>query len=253
MEKRPVFLVAALAFTLLNCGGRARSEGGAASQGGAGGAMGSAGSASAGGGLAEGGASPCIGSLEAVSQALGSTCPSTLCEANVWAIVSCSSLPKVVGANAQYCDAFYALNIDIGASAHKTCVYTAPTDRLLDGMLVGAFATDTGHPFCDGASDTIRAGQQVPGACARGSTLCSPASSSNGQAGAPGGAGAGTPVEACVDAFSSSCAPCCPDTPPDCSDKPDGYPGYPCTPKPTSAGASFCSCTCGAGEWQCGC
>ena len=53
----------------------------------------------------------------------------------------------------------------------------------------------------------------------------------------------------CMNSFSGMPEPCCPKTPPDCSTKPDGYPGYGCTPSP----GSFCSCTCEGGQWLCGC
>lgn len=56
---------------------------------------------------------------------------------------------------------------------------------------------------------------------------------------------------------------CCPDSaPPDCSTKPDGYPGFGCTPNcaqypdagfPCSGAGSYCTCSCQGGSWQCGC
>lgn len=54
----------------------------------------------------------------------------------------------------------------------------------------------------------------------------------------------------CIDRFGGNQpARCCPDPPPDCTSKPDGYPGYACVPPP----ASFCSCSCQGGMWQCAC
>jgi hypothetical protein len=42
--------------------------------------------------------------------------------------------------------------------------------------------------------------------------------------------------------------PCCPASL-DCQIKPDGYPGFGCTP----GDRSFCSCTCSQGQELCGC
>jgi hypothetical protein len=53
----------------------------------------------------------------------------------------------------------------------------------------------------------------------------------------------------CFNAFDQMPEPCCPEATPDCTSKPDGYPGFACTPNP----GSFCSCTCEQGGWLCGC
>jgi hypothetical protein len=43
--------------------------------------------------------------------------------------------------------------------------------------------------------------------------------------------------------------PCCPEPELECADKPDGWPGFPCTPGQDS----FCSCTCMMGAALCAC
>lgn len=54
----------------------------------------------------------------------------------------------------------------------------------------------------------------------------------------------------CRNAFSGGDpTPCCPEGGFDCSDKPNGYPGYGCTPFDDS----FCSCVCREGQQSCAC
>jgi hypothetical protein len=70
--------------------------------------------------------------------------------------------------------------------------------------------------------------------------------------GSSGTPDSGTPNDAgalCFNGFDHMQHPCCSKTAPDCSNKPDGYPGYGCTPSP----GSFCACTCERGQWLCGC
>jgi hypothetical protein len=58
------------------------------------------------------------------------------------------------------------------------------------------------------------------------------------------------PVLGCKDLFGGGQpSRCCPETKPDCSTKPDGWPGYTCTPPPES----FCACQCQSGQWVCAC
>jgi hypothetical protein len=53
----------------------------------------------------------------------------------------------------------------------------------------------------------------------------------------------------CRNSFSGGgLSPCCPEVM-SCTGRPDGYPGFGCTPGQDS----FCSCTCNGGEVQCGC
>jgi len=54
----------------------------------------------------------------------------------------------------------------------------------------------------------------------------------------------------CKNSFSGGqLTPCCAAQKLDCSGKPDGYPGFGCTP----GDGSFCSCTCESGQQLCGC
>ncbi|HEX4339451.1 MAG TPA: hypothetical protein VH062_26275 [Polyangiaceae bacterium] len=54
----------------------------------------------------------------------------------------------------------------------------------------------------------------------------------------------------CANSFSSGeLTPCCTEGGLDCTGKPDGYPGFGCTP----GAGSFCSCTCYGGVSRCGC
>jgi len=54
----------------------------------------------------------------------------------------------------------------------------------------------------------------------------------------------------CRNSFASGqLTPCCSTEMTDCTGKPDGWPGFGCTP----GEGSFCSCTCSAGGWSCGC
>ncbi|HVW24923.1 MAG TPA: hypothetical protein VHC69_06105 [Polyangiaceae bacterium] len=98
----------------------------------------------------------------------------------------------------------------------------------------------------------------VGGTQGAGGTVSSGGVPNGGASGASGAApsDAGTAVDSpdgalnCIDEFSGGTpSRCCPVPPPDCTNKPDGYPGYGCTPAPRS----FCSCTCEGGKWSCGC
>lgn len=53
----------------------------------------------------------------------------------------------------------------------------------------------------------------------------------------------------CWNMFNNGTTPCCPGGSLDCTGKPDGYPGFGCTPSFNS----YCSCTCFGGGAQCGC
>jgi len=242
-------LCAALLSAASACGGRAADN----SKGGAGGA-GSFGDA----GSLGGGADSCTGSLESVSKLARFVCPPTLCDAMAWAMASCSSWSSVQVATDQACAGLSAFELELMGGETETCIYVdertpfggGASGPMLDGALVGVRVTADDQRFCAGTADAISAGQSLPSNCTEPepSKLCDRASSGA----TPTGDDAAPPA-ACPDAFSSSCAPCCPAIMPDCAGKPDGYPGYSCTPAPTNSGASFCSCGCAAGEWQCGC
>ena len=146
-----------------------------------------------------------------------------------------------------YCvyDRTNRLSFQISATRHKECYYRASDPFNGSGsFLVGAQAWDDQAGFCGGAATQISGGQLSEHCTDQGeSVLCDlehPAQSPVDD---------GTPPRACFDKLSNSCAPCCPATPPDCTGKPDGYPGYECSPAPNS----FCSCSCRQEQWVCGC
>jgi hypothetical protein len=251
-------------------GGQVTGEGGRAPAVGSAGrdAVGTGGDqAGAGGDQAGASGASCTGTLEAVNQAVGTACPTSLCEATAQAKVSCSLSPGVLAATEQRClgqqQKLIALSFDIADGVRKTCVYAWTTQlnpsgvltpgAAAEGPLVGASVTDVSQRFCDDTSTTISAGPSLPGDCASPRSLCNGGAIS-GDAGAPNGDTPELPVQVCLNHLSSSCEPCCPATPPDCSDKPDGYPGYSCTPAPaTPTSASYCSCACNHGAWACPC
>lgn len=250
-----------------------------AAQGGSGSTMASAGGVAPGDGSAGLGSpgaqaggpagASCTGSLAAVNRALEPTCPVSLCEARAWAATSCSSPSGVLGASEQYCADRKTISFDLGDGVTKTCVYTtkaltAPNGGIIinigsaaaDGDLVGVLVTDVRERFCEGASKTISAGELPATVCTNSlrpscqrATNSGDAGASNGDAGASNSGAPEEPVRACFDNLSGTCQPCCPASPPDCSDKPDGYPGYGCSP----SWGSYCSCSCNRGQWICPC
>ena len=233
---RTSLLVAAL---LPACGGSALNNGNAPSGGAGNAPSGGAGGASAGAGGSAPNNAPCTGTLDEVKAASGETCPDTLCAAGVWAS-ACSSLPADLSSStASECGDLRTFTINFSAKRGKACHYAVT--RNAEPSLVGAEAWNDTATFCDGTSQRIDAGA-LPTNCPEPAPrpLCDGA----GGAGAPG-----APPAACFDLFNSVCEPCCPATQPDCSDKPDGYPGYACV----STANAFCSCTCGAGMWNCAC
>jgi hypothetical protein len=252
------FLCAAILSAVSACGGRAADNavGGASGSGSAGGAGSSGDGGSSGGGQA----GSCTGSLDSVSKAARFACPPTLCDGQAWAMASCSLWLSVSAATGRLCPGLSALTLTLTDGETETCIYADkraplgndPSGPMLDGALVGVRVTANNPRFCAGTADAISAGQQLPSDCAEPQlgNICARASGS-GQ-GTPSDDDASAPA-ACPDAFSSSCAPCCPALKPECADKPDGYPGYSCTPPPTNGSASYCSCSCSAGQWQCGC
>ena len=209
------------------------------------------------------GGSQCNGSLDAVNQALAVPCPVMLCDATAWGTASCSSSQGVTKASELFCGELRALTMDLEDGVSTTCIYAATTKlggslgtapTFAEGPLVGAMITSTDNRFCNGMSATISAGQQLPVECANfhPNNLCE-RTLDTGAGGAPGDDPPAQPVRSCFNLFNGICAPCCPATTPDCSDKPNGFPGYSCTPEGNSVDTAFCSCACRDGEWQCGC
>lgn len=236
--------------------GAGKNSGGTPGRGDAG--MGAGGS-DADAGVGGGEMASCTDSLETVSTLTGFACPKTLCDAEAWATASCSLWSSVSAADVQRCPDLLAFTLTLDHGETQTCVYANPSTSMwfgakLDGALLGAAVTAKDQRFCAGTADAISAGQQLSSSCSEPSLgkLCTRSSSAKG--GAEPSNDDARPPAACPNAFSSSCEPCCPAAKPDCTDKPDGYPGYNCTPAPSGEeGASYCSCSCYAGDWQCLC
>lgn len=203
------------------------------------------------GGLGSGGSDGCVDSLDMVSQALGTTCPSNLCPALASATSACDSPLGASSTTEQTCGSLHAVTTNTSSGEIKTCVYSS--DVLVgDARLVGAFASGANGAFCNGTSSTISAGQLLAGCVAGPIVLVC----SQPELGVEGGAGGATdpqrPAATCFDSWANTCAPCCPATAPDCTGKPDGYPGYSCS-QGDGNDQSECTCACAAGMWQCVC
>ncbi len=222
------------------------------------------------GGTAGGGSTPCEGTLDEVSRAWGVECPASDCEARAWA--TCEKLPaEVKSSRSKHCtfsrsDLIRAneITLDLGNGRGKSCYYES-------NHLVHAAAWGVGPLYCNATSAQITAG--APIVCGSGGTIFNlPATtlcdrtSFNGAAGASqggaGGAGSGnsagapsSPEAKCLNRFADVCQPCCAAQAPDCTDKPDGYPGYDCTPLATTDNIyyDYCTCSCSGGNWRCAC
>jgi len=236
----------------LSCGGKAASDATGSTGGASGnaGANGNAGAGSAGAGAGGMASNNCTGPLDAVADIGDVTCPATLCAANALA-ATCGSLPPgIITSRATACGSLQGITLSLSPTRSKSCYYDT-SQPLNSAPLVGASASTDDNSYCGLSSKQISAGT-LPDNCAGApvSTLCDLTGSVDGD-GAPDG-GAEAPPSACFNEFDHACSPCCPATPPDCTGKPDGYPGYSCTPAPGS-GNTFCACACGGGSWQCGC
>jgi len=219
------------------------------------GGSGGTGAGSGTGGAPEGGGPDevtCSGLMDEVRDIWGE-CPPMLCAGVAWA-QSCPGSSLGAIAEVGTCDGLGLITLDFGTHG-KACYYQPAVFQ--EPKLVGVAAWDDTPHYCDGTSFRIQAGT-APAVCVRQSASKVACGGSSGapdaSAGAGGQAGGGdTPPEpgpsACYDAFSNSCQPCCPTPTPDCAGKPNGYPGYSCTPAPNS----FCSCQCASGTWDCAC
>ena len=265
MEVRTWF-AASLGYALLvgGCGGSARDiaragAGNANSSLGGQNAVGSGGSGNAGSGAAEAGnsttapaqggsageASTCVGLFDEVAE----NCPLTLCGAMDWA-QTCNTL-EGGGAIADIgrCAGLSAITLDFGT--HGTACYYASGSG--DPRLVGAAKWDDVPHYCHGTAFRIETGSTTTSACGTrpldSKIICDAsgaAADDGGDAGAGGGEAA-PKAGSCFNALSNSCEPCCPAV--ECTGKPNGYPGYRCTPSANS----FCSCTCSSEAWSCAC
>jgi hypothetical protein len=202
--------------------------------------------------------SPCAGTFEDVAKFGGGPCPKALCDGMALA-TDCSALP---GSVQRSCTDHNALIFELSATRRMVCYYDYDIAFEQPPNLVGASVFDDEASFCDGTATELRAGSPTPnvardcdgvplfGAMPQNGgdafTLCDVAhpelTPANG----------GNPPRACLDQFSMSCQVCCPNPTPDCSGKPNGYPGYDCSPS-TPDNPSYCSCSCLNGRWDCAC
>ncbi len=215
-------------------------------------------SADDGGAGGEAGYFGCTEKLATVSKVLDLECPAEVCAGTVIAS-NCGALPdSVVRTSEAFCDhsglydRVLSLTFELSGGRRKACYYQRENyDKL--ALLVGAEAWDNTESFCAGTDTHVRVGT-APEACerARSTTLCDLQNPANGAPVDPNVAPRG-----CFDGFSSSCEPCCDGTEDkkvDCTGKPDGFPGYECTPHPDDHyGPSYCSCSCQSEGWECAC
>jgi len=137
------------------------------------------------------------------------------------------------------------------STRRKACYYAQATFEA-PALLVGAEAWDD-TPDLNGTKSHVAAGSYPPAKCpfpARSSTLCDP------QTAASPPPNPAIPARGCFDAWSATCEPCCDnahDKDPDCTGKPEGYPGFACTPPIDHGRVSYCSCSCEAEQWTCAC
>ena len=203
----------------------------------------------------------CTGKLKNVANAFDFACPREFCEARLLAS-DCAALPSnVTKTVAEQCGDYaddLSLSFQISPTQLKVCYYgSEPYDA--GAMLIGAEVWDEAAEFCDGTTHRIQGGH-VRKTCSQDRiwapavTLCDLARADQS---APD---EDVPPRACFNKFSRSCQPCCAATAPDCRDKPDGYPGYECTPvaPPDPDDRSeeknpWCSCRCNDAEWACSC
>ena len=233
--------------------------GGAPSTGGAGptgGQLGTGGSnPSSSGGASTGGAPPssCTDTLEGARHSSFIDCPATLCEARTLAL-SCANqtLSNYIG-SCEGCtrnnDCFDVVAFDWGTHT-QYCHYPRDGyDRLTN--LIGVTLEDDVPSYCSGTSRSIKGGT-APATCDLNSATRIDCSGSNsggtGGSGATGDAGVAPPNN-CYNNFMGMCTPCCPGGDLDCTGKPEGYPGYQCTP----TSRDYCMCYCTEGQMRCIC
>lgn len=188
-------------------------------------------------------------------------CPAELC-AGTLAASDCAALPSgVIRTSEATCDGSYStpafdrvrtLTFELSATRRKSCYYAmANYDEL--ALLVGAEAWDDHAGFCDGTDSHVGAGAIPSGRCLSQSdaTLCDLQNPANDPPLNPD-----IPARACFNGSSATCEPCCDDANdkhPDCSGKPQGYPGFECTPHMVQNDVSYCFCSCDSEQWTCAC
>jgi hypothetical protein len=254
-------LVTGMVCVVAACGGRAASGDRIAGNAGAapsvaaaaGGETAGTGAGAEAGRAAEAGADPgCRGKL-ADLEALDVACPAELCAGTVSAS-ACETLPAgVIRTSEASCDGdpqVWTLTFELSATHRKACYYARADDFEAPALLVGARVWADTNGFCDGAASQISAGVVPPTDClyASSATLCDLVDPTQSPPVDPN-----IPPRACFNAFGGSCEPCCDTKPPDCTGKPQGYPGYDCTPPAEDGKVSYCSCACDQEQWTCPC
>jgi len=196
-----------------------------------------AGDGGAGSGEGGSGQSRCTGELSKVAAEWWLECPATYCAALAWA-QGCHSIPNHPTARAGSCQDLQVVTLSFGTHS-KECYYSHGF-AFAPPKLVGAAATNDTPSYCENTAFRIEAGSTA---------TCAPEIVCDGSREEPAPDPDAPPPPACFNSFSSTCEPCCSDTPPECTGKPNGYPGYGCTPEDNS----FCSCSCTSEMWTCPC
>jgi hypothetical protein len=204
------------------------------------------------GGLSGGGQGPgdpqgCVGTLDDVNQVGGAPCPTTLCAANIWAR-DCEALPDTVVSSALGgCAQTPSLTLQFSGGGAKTCYYDLLFAGSSEPHLMAVAVSGSDSSFCGGTSNQLSTGN-VPPVCKNIDSVVCDRTDTAGTGGTGASDAGSVPPAACFNLFSQTCAPCCPDGL-DCAGKPDGYPGYMCTPTSNA----FCSCACNQEKLNCGC
>jgi hypothetical protein len=205
------------------------------------------------------GGSGCTEPLAVASKALDVECPAELC-AGTLAASDCAALPNGVIRTAEAaCDedqgAFRrvrALTFELSATRHKVCYYEMANFNAL-ALLVGAQAWDDRASFCEGTASHVSVGV-IPTAYCVNPTVTTLCDLQNPTRDPP--ANPAIVARACFNGATSSCEPCCDDAGgkhPDCTGKPQGYPGFECTPHMVGDDVTYCFCSCDTEQWICAC
>jgi hypothetical protein len=181
----------------------------------------------------------CVGTLAQVADALGFSCPKTICAAQVLAS-NCQALPgDTLKTTTVGC--WKGVSFEISPTRRKACYYQSQ-ERRREDQLVSAEVWDDEARFCGGRATHLSAGPIPECLEPLVTILCDLAHPEQSQL------TTGMPPRACFNGLLNSCEVCCPDATPDCSHNPDGYPGSECTP---AAPHNLWTCDCRAGRWDC--
>jgi hypothetical protein len=201
----------------------------------------------------------CTDRLVVVSKALDVECPAELC-AGTLAALDCAALPSgVIRTSEASCDEneggfdrVRTLTFELSATRRKSCYYEMANYDAL-ALLVGAEAWDDQASFCGGTDPHESVGVIPTTHCDNPSvaTLCDLQNPANDPPVNPD-----IPARGCFNGASSTCEPCCDDANdkhPDCTGKPNGYPGFECTPHMVQGDITYCFCSCDGEQWNCAC